>query len=410
MTKLILEKIPLFALSAVSGTVTFLAQRQAIGWTEDLPMLFRIDNAVVACFAYIWQMFWPVKLAVFYPHPENRLPLWEIILALAVLIVITAASIFLRRKRPYLITGWLWYVGMLVPVIGVIQVGWQGRADRYTYLPQIGLYIMATWSVADLSASWHRQRQILGVAAAILVGALTWRAWIQASFWRNNETLWTHTLAVTSDNDVAENGVASILLGRGQVDEAISRFQKAVDLRPENAPAQGNLAKAFLQKGQVAEAMLHYRKLLDVQPENVEARDILGTVLIQQGRAREAIDQWQEALAMQPENGNAQSNLAWVFATHPEESVRNGTRAVQLAKQALKLSRGKNPIIFRTLAAAYAESRRFSEAVNTAERGLKLATEQGNTALANEFPSYIHLYRAGKPFRDSSLTNGHSSP
>ena len=113
---------------------------------------------------------------------------------------------------------------------------------------------------------------------------------------------------------------------------------------------------------------------------------------------------------MQPENGNAQSNLAWVFATHPEESVRNGTRAVQLAEQALKLSRNKNPIIFRTLAAAYAESGRFSEAVDTAERGLKLATEQGNTALANEFPSYIHLYRAGKPFRDSSLTNGHSSP
>jgi tetratricopeptide (TPR) repeat protein len=215
---------------------------------------------------------------------------------------------------------------------------------------------------------------------------------------------------VTSDNDVAENGVGSILLGRGQVDEAISRFQKAVDLRPENAPAQGNLAKAFLQKGQVAEAMLHYRKLLEVQPDNVEARNILGTVLIQQGRVREAIDQWQEALAMQSENGNAKSNLAWVFATHPEESVRNGTRAVQLAEQALKLSRGKNPIIFRTLAAAYAESRRFSEAVDTAERGLKLATEQGDTALANEFQSYIHLYRAGKPFRDSSLTNGHASP
>ena len=410
ITKLILEKIPLFALSAVSGTVTFLAQRQAIGWTEDLPMLLRINNAVVTCFAYIWQMLWPVKLAVFYPHPENRLPLWEIIFALAILIVVTAAGIVLRRKRPYLITGWLWYVGMLVPVIGVIQVGWQGRADRYTYLPQIGLYIMAAWGIADLSASWHRQRQILGVAAAILVGALTWRAWIQASFWHNNETLWIHTLAVTSDNDVAENGVGSILLGRGQVDEAISRFQKAVDLRPENAPAQGNLAKAFLQKGQVAEAMLHYRKLLEVQPDNVEARNILGTVLIQQGRVREAIDQWQEALAMQSENGNAKSNLAWVFATHPEESVRNGTRAVQLAEQALKLSRGKNPIIFRTLAAGYAESRRFSEAVDTAERGLKLATEQGDTALANEFQSYIHLYRAGKPFRDSSLTNGHASP
>src|ERR1700731_1190685 len=223
--RLILEKIPLIALSAISGTVTFLSQRQALGWTEDLPVSLRFNNAVVTCIAYIWQMLWPAKLAVFYPHPENRVPLWEIILALAVVIAITLTGNVLRRKRPYFITGWLWYLGMLVPVIGVIQVGWQGRADRYTYLPQIGLYVLAAWAVPDLSASWRRQRQIAAVGAAILLGALTWRAWNQASFWRNSETLWAHTLAVTSDNDVAENNLGIIFLGRGQVDEAISRFQ-----------------------------------------------------------------------------------------------------------------------------------------------------------------------------------------
>src|SRR5437660_41578 len=363
LSGLMLEKIPLIALSAISATVTFLAQRQALGWTEDLPVSLRFNNAVVTYIAYIWQMLWPVKLAVFYPHPENRLPIWEIVLALAVLIAITVAGIVLRRKRPYFITGWLWYLGMLVPVIGVIQVGWQGRADRYTYLPQIGLYVLSGWAVADLSASWHRQRQIAAVGAAILLGALTWHAWNQASFWRNSETLWTHTLAVTSDNDVAENNLGIIFLGRGQMDEAISRFQTAVDLRPENAPAHDNLAKAFLQKGQVADAMLHYRKLLEIQPDNVEARNILGTVLIQQGRVREAIEQWQETLAMQPENGNAKSNLAWVFATYPVESVRNGTQAVQLAAQALQRSGGKNAIILRTLEAAYAESGRFAKVV-----------------------------------------------
>jgi protein O-mannosyl-transferase len=408
--RLILEKIPLIALSAISGTVTFLAQRQALGWTEDLPVSLRFNNAVVTYIAYIWQMLWPAKLAVFYPHPENRVPLWEIILALAVLIATTLTGIVLRRKRPYFITGWLWYLGMLVPVIGVIQVGWQGRADRYTYLPQIGLYVLVAWAIADLSASWRHQRQIATLGAAILLGALTWRARNQASFWRNSETLWTHTLAVTADNDVADNNLGIIFLGRGQVDEAISRFQAAVDLRPENAPAHDNLAKAFLQKGQVADALLHYRKLLEIQPDNAEAHNILGTVLIQQGRVREAIEQWQETLVMQPENGNAKSNLAWVFATYPEESIRNGTQAVQLAAQALQLSGGKNPIILRTLAAAYAESGRFAEAVHTAERGLELAIGQGNAHLAAELQQNIALYRMNSPLRDTSPIGVHRPP
>jgi protein O-mannosyl-transferase len=408
--QLILEKIPLVGLSAVSGIVTFLAQRHALGWSEQLPISWRVNNALVTYVAYVWQMLWPTKLAVFYPHPENRLPLWEISVALAILVAITAGALGVRKKRPYLITGWLWYVGMLVPVIGVLQVGWQGRADRYTYLPQIGLYILATWAVVDFSVSWRRQREILAAGAAIIIGVLSWQAWIQTSFWRDNETLWTHALAVTSNNDVAQNNLGIVLLRNGKLDEAISRFQAAVNLRPENAPAHDNLAKAFLQKGQVAKAMVHYRKLLEIQPDNSEARNILGTVLIRQGRVREAIEQWQETLTVEPENGNAKSNLAWVFATYPEESVRNGTQAVQLAEQALKLSGGKNPIIFRTVAAAYAESGRFSEAIETAQHGFKLATEQGNADLANEFQSYILLYRAGNPLRDPSLTNANPSP
>jgi protein O-mannosyl-transferase len=408
LLKLAVEKIPLIALSTISSVVTFLAQRQALGWTEDLPISSRFNNAVVSYIAYIWQMLWPVRLAVFYPHPENRLPTWEIILALVALSAITAIGILLRRKRPYIITGWLWYLGMLVPVIGLVQVGWQGRADRYTYLPQIGLYVMVTWAIAELSVSWRHQRQLAAFGATIIIGALTWRAWNQTMFWHDSETLWTHTLAVTSKNDVAENNLGIVFLGRGQVDQAISRFQAAVDLRPANAPAHDNLAKAFLRKGQLSDAMLHYRKMLEIQPENVEARNILGTVFIQRGHVREAIEQWREVLATQPENGNAKSNLAWVFATDPEQSFRNGPQAVQLAEQALQLSGGKNSMILRTLAAAYAESGRFAEALETAERGLELATEQGNVNLANEFRSNILFYRAGRPLRDASLASSHS--
>jgi tetratricopeptide (TPR) repeat protein len=410
MLQLVLEKIPLIALSAVSCIVTFLAQRGAIGWTEQLPVSARISNALVAYVVYIRQMFCPTGLAVFYPHPENRLPLWEISLALIVLAGITAAAFIFRKKAPYFVTGWLWYLGMLVPVIGFVQVGWQGHADRYTYLPQIGLYIAVIWAVTDLTRAWRFQRIALGTAALVVISALSWRGWLQTSYWRDSETLFTHALDVTSNNDVALNNLGIIFLEKGQLDDAIAKLQAAIDLRPENGPAHDNLAKALLKKGQTAEAMVHYRKLLEIEPENVEARNTLGTALIQQGHVREAIDQWQDALAIQPENGNAASNLAWVFATCPEDSVRDGTRAVELGEKALRISGGKIAMSYRVLAAAYAESGRFTEAVETAQRGTELATTQGNPALAVELESNIALYQSGRPLRDPSITNGSSSP
>ena len=410
LVMLVVEKIPLVGLSAVSSIVTFLAQRGAIGWTEQLPVLARINNAIVTYAAYVWQMLWPVKLAVFYPHPESRLPLWEIILCLLLLIGITAAAVVLRKSRPYFITGWLWYLGMLVPVIGLVQVGWQGRADRYTYLPQIGLYIAITWGIADVTAALRWQREILTAGTAIVVGLLSWRASVQASYWRDSETLFTHALAVTSNNDVAENNLGIVFLQKGNLDEAISLLQAAVDLRPENSPAHENLAKALLQKGQVTDALVHYRRLLELQPDNIEVHNIVGTVLIQQGQAREAVEEWQKVLAIQPDNGNAMSNLAWVFATSPDDSLRDRAKAVQLAEQAMRISGGRIPIIFRTLAAAYAENGRFSEAIQTAQRGIELANSRGNSGLATELQSNIVLYQERQPLRDPSLTNGSSSP
>jgi Tfp pilus assembly protein PilF len=408
--RLLLEKIPLLALSAISSIVTYLAQRGAIGWTEQLPISERITNAFVAYAIYIRQMFWPADLSVFYPHPENRLPILEVILALALLVGITVAAFLFRKKAPYVVTGWLWYLGMLVPVIGLLQVGWQGHADRYTYLPQIGLYIAITWTLGDLTRVWRFQSIALGTAAVFTVGALSWRAWVQTSYWRDSETLFTHALAVTSNNDVALNNLGIIFLDKGQLDEAIAKLQSAVDLRPANAPAHDNLAKALLKKGQVAEAMVQYRKFLELEPENVEARNTLGTALIQQGHVREAVEQWQEALANQPENGNAASNLAWVFATCPEDSIRDGTRAVELGERALRISAGKISMIYRVLAAAYAEAGRFADAVETAQRGADLATTQGNPALAAELQSNIALYQSGRPLRDRTLTDGTSSP
>jgi len=351
-----------------------------------------------------------MDLAVFYPHPENRLPLSEIAFCLLLLICITCVAIALRKKRPYLITGWLWYLGMLVPVIGLVQVGWQGRADRYTYLPQIGLYIATTWAVADLTSLWRRQRTILSAAAILVIGALSLCAWVQTSYWRESERLFRHALAVTTNNDVAENNLGIVFLGQGKVDEAISLLQSAVDLRPDNSPAHENLAKALLQKGQVDDALIQYRKLLELQPDNIEVHNIVGTVFTQQGRVVEGVEEWQKVLAIQPDNGNAMSNLAWVFATSPDQSLRDGPKAVELAKQALRISGGRIPILFRTLAAAYAESGEFSKAMQTAQQGIELANSQGNSGLATELQGNIALYQEQRPLRDPSLTHGTSPP
>jgi protein O-mannosyl-transferase len=408
--KLVVEKIPLLTLSAVSSVVTFLAQKGVVGETEQLPVLARINNAVVSYVLYIWQMLWPVNLAVFYPHPENRLALWEILLSLLLLLGITATAIVLRKTRPYFIMGWLWYLGMLVPVIGLVQVGWQGRADRYTYLPQIGLYIAITWAVADWAASRRWQRAILTPVAMLAIAVLSWRALVHTSYWVDSETLFKHALAVTTNNDVAENNLGIVFLRQGKVDDAISLLQAAVDLRSDNSPAHENLAKALLQKGQVTDALIHYRKLLELQPDNIEVHNIVGTVLVQQGRAREGMEEWEKVLTIQPDNGNAMSNLSWIFATSPDESLRDGAKAVQLAEQAMRVSRGRIPILFRTLAAAYAENGRFVDAIQTAQRGVELANSQGNSGLATELQANIALYQEQQPLRDPSLTNGSSSP
>ena len=403
------EKMPLIVLSVGSSVVTFLAQRPAIGGTQELPISWRLGNALASYVAYIWQMLWPANLAVFYPHPENGLPVWQIVAAIVALIGFSAIAAVIWRQRPYVLVGWLWYLGMLLPVIGILQVGWQARADRYTYLPQIGLSILITWSVADLTSRWRHQRAVLIVGATAVIIALTWRAWLQTTYWRDSETLWAHALAVTQNNDVAENNLGIVLLQQGRVDEAIPRFERAIQIRYQNAPAHDNLAKAFLRKGQLTDAMMESRKLLEIQPENLEVRNILGTVLIQQGRIREALEQWQETLRRDANNGNAKSNLAWVFATCPEDSLRDGNRAVQLAEQALQLSGGKNALVLRTLAAAYAESGRFTDAVETARRGASLANQQGNSGLAAELGSSIALYQSGRALRDPSLATSPES-
>ncbi|MEY2543276.1 MAG: hypothetical protein QOE81_737, partial [Verrucomicrobiota bacterium] len=239
--KLVAEKIPLFMLSIASAIATLIAQQRAIGSFEQLPFSSRVGNALLSYVTYIRQMFWPTKLAVFYPHFEGGSALWQVLLAGAVLVAITTLAFSLRRKRPYLVVGWLWYVCMLIPVIGIVQVGLQGHADRYTYLPQIGLYLGVTWWISESFSRWRYGPAALTTAAIVIIASLTGASRVQASFWKDSEQLWQQTIANTSNNHVAHAHLADLLLRQGRISDAISHCQKAVRIQPNDTDAQNNL-------------------------------------------------------------------------------------------------------------------------------------------------------------------------
>jgi protein O-mannosyl-transferase len=427
--RLIAEKVPLLALSGAACVATLFAQQEAI---QSLPLSLRIGNALVSYVAYLGQMIYPAGLAVNYPYPGNGLALWKIIAAFVLLLVISTGAVATWRKQPWFLIGWLWYLGMLVPAIGLIQSGLRAQADRYTYLPQIGLYVLLTWAVADLCAGWRHRRVVLGGGSASILLALIFCARTQASYWRNSESLWTHTLVCTSDNVIGHNNLGdallkkgsvneaiahfqkalqikpdyveacynlgNALLQKGEVDEAIAQYQKVLQIKPDDAETCYNLGNALLQKGRVDEAITHYQKALQIKPNYAEAHINLGNVLLQRGHVDEAIAQYQKGLQIKPDSPYVLNNLAWLLATSPDAHIRDGVQAVKYANRACELTHYGMPPLVCTLAAADAEAGRFNDAVETAQRALQLAEAQSNTALADAIRSQMKLYQAGLPF------------
>ncbi len=238
-----------------------------------------------------------------------------------------------------------------------------------------------------------------------MIIALSFSAWKQTSFWKDSETLWTHALAVTSRNDIAHHELGVALSQRGQLQEAIGNFRDAIEIRPNNAKAHASLATALMKEGNADEAFSHWQESLRLEPGNVNARDNLGVALALQGRTREAVAQWEQSLKYDSDDGSAQNKLAWVLATAPDPALRDGERAVRLAERVLQISGQRKAVVFQTLAAAYAETGRFSAAIDTAKRGLQLATEQNNAGLVDDLKKNISLFESNVPVRDDTLRN-----
>jgi tetratricopeptide (TPR) repeat protein len=308
---LFLEKIPLLALSAVSCVVTIAAQRSAMKPLEAVPFDARILNAIVAYAEYVYRCFVPDDLAVLYPY---RSVTTGQVLAAATLIAAITVLVVYRRKTRSLMVGWLWYLGTLVPVIGLVQVGVQASADRYTYLPSIGLFILLTWLVADLSARLPYRVAILAAGALLVLAGLSAATVSQARYWVNSEALFTHALQATKDNYVIHSNFGVWLAGQGRMEDAIRHYNEALRIKPDDGEARYNLANMLVRQANYREAIAQYREVLRSDPGHLMARNNLALCLVQTGDRRAAIEQFEEVLRLNPGFEAAKQNLAMLLA------------------------------------------------------------------------------------------------
>jgi protein O-mannosyl-transferase len=309
LTRLTLEKAPLFLLAIASGWITLYAQRAggAVATSAGLPLAQRIPNAVYSYLLYILNGLWPVRLAVFYPHPENSLALWKPIVAAFFLIAVTCL-VWLHREKRHLVTGWLWYLGTLVPVIGMVQVGRQALADRYAYLPLLGLFVMIIWSVAAILPRFPRAAKLpVPVSALVLLffGALTW--W-QTTFWKNSISLFSRTLEVTRNNYLAENNLGMAYSAAGQERPAFEHFQEAVRLRPKFSTAHYNLGLSLRTRDKLPAARKEFELAIEYATDPVElaqAHHNLGIALYEQHQFEPARRELSQAIAIAPDKENS---------------------------------------------------------------------------------------------------------
>lgn len=431
--RIILDKLPLLAMSILSCLEAARDNGPSFAPAHTLPLSLLLGNALVSYGIYLWQFVWPAGLAVLYPFPLGGIPAWQIILALIALILMSIFAVVRRNRSPYLFVGWFWYLIMLLPVIGIYQAGDIAHADRYTYLAHIGIALVVTWGAAEIASRKRIPRAVLTTAAVVIISAFAATAFAQTRYWRNSETLWHRTLAITGNNDLAHRGLATTYLKQGELAKAIDEYRAALvvrpsyysyhglgsalakqgrnteavealrnaaELSPDKSEAQNNLAAALFRTGRMSEAIEHWRKSLALDERNAETHASLALALSQTGSLTEAITHWERALEIEPKNLAAASALAWIYATSPDDSIRDGAKAVPAAERMIKAAGKANARMLRVLAAAYAEAGRFAEATAMAQRARDLAQAEGNEQLVATLERNIEQFERGEPLRD----------
>ena len=406
LLKLIAEKIPMLVLAVGLSALALFGQEKmgVVASAELLPLSGRISNAFVSYSEYLRKTIWPSDLAVFYPHPL-RWPVMRVILAGVLLLGLTAWVVANGKRRPYLLTGWLWFLGTLVPAIGLVQVGAQAMADRYTYIPLIGVFVMAAWPVYEWSVAHPTfSRPATGLALITLALCVFATGW-QITYWRNSLTLFQHALSVTADNSLARLQVGNALMKQGRLAEAEQHLARAVILTPQSYETRCNYGVLLTRQGRAAAAFEQVSEALRLKPDYAPAHAQMGLLLAGAGRSQDAIRHYREAVGLKPDFAEVMNNLAWLLATSPDDKIRNGAEAVLVAERACALTRWDTPTFIGTLAAAYAEAGRFPEAVTAGEKARAVALSKGQPELASKNEALLQLYRAGRAYRE-----GQSAP
>lgn len=432
---LFLEKIPFLALSVGSGILTITAHLDLGTLNPEAapPVSLNYGNIVVSYVEYIRKFLWPVDLAVFYPF-RTTLTFQDVAASLAIIALITVAVLLQLRRRSFLAVGWFWFVGVMLPMTGVVQVGTQAMADRFMYVPIIGLLIMVCLTAREALAYSVYRIPVAAVGTVLVLGTCMVFSRIQLSYWKNDLTLFEHARHVTKDNYLAYNVVGHMLLREGAVDAAMTSFQAALAIQPAFADPHVSIGSLNLSKGRLQEAAKEFEEALRTRPRYYEARlglavtyqrlgnidaaitnyeetvrlkpDLaaahrgLADLLLAKGRFRDALAQYREVIKFEPNSAEVLGRTSWLLATHNDPQVRNGPAAVQFGEKACQLTGYAQPQPLNALAAAYAEVGKFDLAVSTEQKALDIARARNQANLIPMTETLLKLYQSGKPYRE----------
>jgi protein O-mannosyl-transferase len=418
LSTLFFEKWPFFLLSAVFCLVTFFVQHDSDA-TPSLQQLgpgLRLENVIVSYLRYLGWSLWPTNLAAYYSFPFDShfylalWPDWEIGAGALLLIAVSAFCLTQIFRRPYLAVGWFWYLGTMVPVIGFVQVGGQGMADRYTYIPLIGPVISLVWLVSEKWRPGIFPKALLTILTTVILIAGILLTRHQLQFWKDTETLSRHMVEVTGENPRAEYILGLGLEHEGRVNEAIIHYRNAATSQPRITAAFYAMGRLLAQQGNWTDAEETYVTLLVDNPDDFTCQLGLVSVLPHLGRNAEAVSHLKAAIKTCPDTPDALNNLAWTLATSEAAELRDGERAVELAERACKLTDYRETVTIGTLAAAYAEAGRFDDAIAAAQKACALADASGKADLLKTNRQLLELYRQHQPYREMANPEPVKSP